>query len=272
MMMMPMDLNKELQKKDFAQTLARGLACMEVLADATVPLGCSEVATAMGVSRAAARRILLTLVHLGYVAEQRGAYSPTPKVLSLGRGMLSKSSLWSTIAPEVLHFANQFDDACSISVLEGLDILFVCRDATRRIFTSRLGVGDRLPAHCSASGKVLLANLSEDALKQRLEGVALKTQGPASITDVEKLAIALRQIKSVGYALAIDEMEAGTLSLAVPLRERSGKVVAAISFASHRSRRTPEDLYANVLPHLQETSLKIEAIIRDFQDRGWVII
>ncbi|MFH5070391.1 IclR family transcriptional regulator C-terminal domain-containing protein [Enterobacter cloacae complex sp. 2024EL-00215] len=267
-----MDSTKELQKKDFAQTLARGLACMEVLADATMPMGCSEVAAAMGVSRAAARRILLTLVHLGYVAEQRGVYSPTPRVLSLGRGMLAKNSLWSTVAPEVLQLANQFDDACSISVLEGLDILFVCRDATRRIFTSRLGVGDRLPAHCSASGKVLLANLPEEVLAQRLEGVSLKAQGPSAIIDSTRLMIALKQIRTVGYALAIDEMEAGTLSLAVPLHERGGKVVAAMSFASHRSRRTPEDLSANVLPHLQEVALRIEATIRDFQDRGWVII
>ncbi|WP_321810201.1 MULTISPECIES: IclR family transcriptional regulator domain-containing protein [unclassified Burkholderia] len=267
-----MDSTKELQKQDFAQTLARGLACLEVLADATAPLGCSEVAAAMGVSRAAARRILLTLTHLGYVAEDRGEYSSSPKVLSLGRGMLAKGSLWSTVASEVLQFADRLDDACSISVLEGLDILFVCRDATRRIFTSRLGIGDRLPAHCSASGKVLLANLSEAELDRRLDGVKLKAQGPASITDTATLKIALKQIRAVDYALAIDEMEPGTLSLAVPLRERTGRVIAAMSFASHRSRRTPEDLSANVLPDLRSAATRVEATIRDFQDRGWVMV
>jgi len=92
---------------------------------------------------------------MDYVAEDRGQYSSSPKVLSLGRGMLAKGSLWSTVAPEVLQFADRLDDACSISVSEGLNILFVYRRATRRIFTSRLGIGDRLPTHCSASGKVL---------------------------------------------------------------------------------------------------------------------
>ncbi|CAH2904433.1 MAG: Transcriptional regulator, IclR family [uncultured Paraburkholderia sp.] len=269
---MAMDSTRELPKQDFAQTLARGLACLEVLADATTPLGCSDVASAMSVSRAAARRILLTLVHLGYVAEDRGQYSSSPKVLSLGRGMLATGSLWSTVAPEVLQLADRLDDACSISVLENLDILFVCRDATRRIFTSRLGIGDRLPAHCSASGKVLLANLPVDELDRRLRGVTLKAQGPASVTDHATLKIALSQVRQVDYALAIDEMETGTLSLAVPLRERSGKVIAAMSFASHRSRRTPEDLSANVLPQLQRAASRVEATIRNFQDRGWVVI
>ncbi|VWB55441.1 IclR family regulatory protein [Burkholderia lata] len=88
-----MDSTKELRKRDFAETLARGLACLEVLADATAPSGCSEVATAMGVSRTAARRILLTRVHSGYVAEDRGEYRASPKGLSLKRGMLAKGSL-----------------------------------------------------------------------------------------------------------------------------------------------------------------------------------
>lgn len=112
------------------------------------------------------------------------------------------------------------------------------------------------------------ASVQETELDRRLQGVALKAQGPASITDVAILKIALKQVRDVDHALAIDEMEAGTLSLAVPLRERNGRVIAAMSFASHRSRRTPEDLSANVLPQLREAASRVEAIVRDFQDRG----
>src|SRR5262249_25937738 len=149
----------DLQKRDFAQTLARGLLCLEVLAEKRAPATCSEVAAAMQVSRAAARRILLTLEHLGYVAEDGARYATTPKVLSLGRGVLGEGGLWGRVAPEVVALADRLNEPCSVAVLDGLDILFVCRDATRRIFTSRLGVGDRLPAHCSSSGKMLLAAL-----------------------------------------------------------------------------------------------------------------
>lgn len=267
-----MESEKQLPKHDFAQTLARGLACLETLADASTPIGCSQVAAQMGISRAAARRILLTLEHLGYVTEDRGQYNSSPKVLSLGRGMLAGSNLWGAVSSEVLKFSERLDDACSVSVLEGLDILFVCRDATRRIFSSRLGIGDRLPAHCSASGKVLLSQLSESELNTRLQQSSLQARGPASITNPDELKAVLKKVRAADYDLAIDEMEIGTLSLAVPLRERSGRVVAAIAFASHRSRRTPESLTTEVLPLLKETAAQIEVIIRNFQDRGWVVL
>lgn len=263
-------MENELHKRDFAQTLARGLHCLEVLSDSQAPVGCSHVATAMGVSRAAARRILLTLEHLGYVTEREGRFASAPKVLSLGRGILREGSLWRAVAPEVVAVADEFNEPCSISVLDKLDIVFVCRDSTRRIFTSRLGVGDRLPAHCSASGKLLLAQLSEPELATRLKGAALEKRGPASITRVSALKAALKQVRSDGFSLAVDEMEDGTVSIAVPLRDRNGKSIAAMSLASHRSRTTPAELKERTLPQLRLTAVKIERMIRDFQDRNWV--
>jgi IclR family transcriptional regulator, pca regulon regulatory protein len=263
--------DSDLQRRDFAQTLARGLSCLEELANAAVPLSCSHVASTMKVSRAAARRLLLTLEHLGYVAEDRGLYASSPKVLSLGRGMLRNGSLWNIAAQEVVALADKFNEPCAISILDGLDILFVCRDATRRIFTSRLGIGDRLPAHCSASGKMLLASLPESELAQRLKGTTLRKGGPASITQIGALKAALREVRSDDFALAVDEMEDGTLSIAVPLRERQGRAVAAMSLASHRTRMTPADLKATVLPSLRASAARVERIVRDFQDRAWVV-
>jgi len=260
----------DIQKRDFAQTLARGLSCLEVLADAE-PTSCSSIASAMEVSRAAARRILLTLESLGYVREDHGLYAATPKVLTLGRGMLGKGSVWSAVAPEVVAVANQVNEPCSVSVLDGLDILFVCRDSTRRIYTSRLGVGDRLPAHCSASGKMLLSSLSDPEVARCLKGVTLKAQGPASITDPAALKAALAEIRANDFAMAIDEMESGTLSISVPLRERGGRVVAALSVASHRSRKSPEDLKSEFLPIIRSASDRIQGMFRDFQDRGWIL-
>ena len=265
-------MDAEIQKRDFAQTLARGLACLERLAAADTPLTCTEVAHAMDVSRAAARRILLTLENLGYVKEERGVYGATPKVLALGRGVLGRTSVWNAAAATVMALADQVNEPCSISVLEGLDIMFVSRDSTRRIYTSRLGVGDRLPAYCSASGKVLLASLPLPELDKRLEGIVLVKQGPASVTDVGDLKTRLSEARQKDFARAIDEMENGTISIAVPLRERSGRVVAAMSVASHRDRMSPADLTNNVLPRLREGALTVEGIFRDFQERSWATL
>ncbi|QKC93760.1 IclR family transcriptional regulator domain-containing protein [Mesorhizobium sp. NZP2298] len=265
-------MDAEIQKRDFAQTLARGLACLERLAEADTPLTCTQVAHAMDVSRAAARRILLTLESLGYVREERGVYGGTPKVLSLGRGVLGRTSVWNAAASIVVTLADQVNEPCSISVLEGLDIMFVSRDSTRRIYTSRLGVGDRLPAYCSASGKMLLASLPVAELDRRLDGIVLAKQGPASVTDIGDLKTRLDETRQADFARAIDEMENGTISIAVPLRERSGRVVAAMSVASHRDRQSPEDLTNNVLPRLREAARDVEGIFRDFQERGWATL
>lgn len=226
----------------------------------------------MDVSRAAARRILLTLESLGYVKEERGLYASTPKVLSLGRGVLRRTNVWSAASTIVVELADQLNEPCSISVLEGLDILFVSRDATRRIYTSRLGVGDRLPAHCSASGKMLLASLPVGELDARLDTAVLPKQGPASITDVETLKARLSEVRQSDFATAIDEMENGTISIAVPLRERGGRVVAAMSVASHRDRMPPKDLEGKILPSLRDSARQVEGILRDYQERNWAVL
>ncbi|WP_216332439.1 IclR family transcriptional regulator C-terminal domain-containing protein [Rhizobium sp. X9] len=265
-------MDNEIQKRDFAQTLARGLTCLEKLAETDAAATCTEVARAMDVSRAAARRILLTLESLGYVKEERGLYASTPKVLSLGRGVLRRTNVWSAASTIVMTLADELNEPCSISVLEGLDILFVSRDATRRIYTSRLGVGDRLPAHCSASGKMLLASLPVSELDQRLSGITLRKQGPASITDVETLKVVLNDARQADFSTAVDEMENGTISIAVPLRERGGRVVAAMSVASHRDRMGPNDLADRVLPSLRASAMEVQGILRDFQDRNWAVL
>jgi len=264
--------SSEIQKRDFAQTLAKGLACLEALSHSGAPLSGPQVAATVKISRPAARRLLLTLQHLGYVHEDTGRYSPSPKALSLGRGVLSKGSVWDAVAPEVVALANRFNEPCSICVLDGLDIVFVCRDFTRRIYTARLGVGDRLPAHCSASGKMLLASLTETELDTRLRGVLLKRQGPASITNVRTLKAALDEIRTVDFAMAVDEMEEGTVSIAVPLRERRGRTVAAMSIASQRSRYSAAEMKRTCLAPLRAVAARVEATLHDFQDRQRAVL
>ncbi len=258
-------------KSDFSQTLTRGLDLLGVLSDSAEPLSVSQGAERVGISRAAARRLLLTLRELGYVQSDGSKFWLTARVLQLGAGLIRAGGLWNSVAPHVIDLAERLNEPCSVSVLDGPDTLFVCRDATRRIFTTRLGVGDRLPAHCSASGKMLLACLPDDQLRHVLAIRPLVARTPASITDPVRLRSELAVTCARGYGLAIDEMEDGTLSVAVPLHERSGRVIAAMSLASHRMRRTPGDLAGPLLAELRSAAPKVEQVIESFQDRGWVL-
>ena len=256
-------------KPDFSQTLARGLDLLGALSGSAGPLSVSQSAERVGISRAAARRLLLTLRELGYVRSDGAKFWLTARVLQLGAGLIGSGGLWSGVAPHVIDLADRLNEPCSVSVLDGPDTLFVCRDATRRIFTTRLGVGDRLPANCSASGKALLACLPGPDLERVLALRPLAARTPASLVDPVRLRVELALTRRRGYGLAIDEMEDGTLSVAVPLRDRDGRVVAAMSLASHRVRRTPGDLEGPLLDELRSAAPQVERVIASFQDRGW---
>jgi len=259
---------KPILKRDFANTLARGLAILELFSSERVALSTTEVAEGVDVSRAAARRLLLTLQELGYVNSNGRVFWLTPKVLAIGRGLLAANSVWNMAAGEVVKLADENNEPCSISILDGLDIIFVCRDATRRIFTSRLVVGDRLPAHCSASGKVLLAAVKPDAVRERIGAAPLIARAPNTLTDPDKLMDELSRIRAQGWAVADDEMEEGTISIAVPIRAADGRVVAAMSLASHKMRLSLSDLIDNSLSNLQEAAARVGDMIAMSESRG----
>ena len=170
-------------KQDFSQTLARGLDLLSALSASTEPLSVSQAAKQVGISRAATRRLLLTLRETGYVRSDGIRFWLAARVLQLGAGLIRSGGVWNSVAPHVIELADQLNEPCSVSVLDGADTMFVCRDATRRIFTTRLGVGDRLPAHCSASGKMLLSCLPISDLERVLAIRPLIARTPASITD-----------------------------------------------------------------------------------------
>ena len=263
-------MSDSIAKSDFSQALARGLEMLEALSGAAEPLSVSQAAERVRISRAASRRLLLTLRELGYVRSYDSRFWLTARVLQLGAGLVRSGGLWSSVAPTVIDLANRLNEPCSISVLDGPDTVFVCRDATRRIFTTRLGVGDRLPANCSASGKTLLACLAASDLDHVLALRGLVARTPASITDPARLRTELGLTRTRGYGLAIDEMEEGTLSVAVPLKDRDGQVIAAMSLASHRMRCTPADLQGLLLDELRLAARQVEQVVKNFGDRGWV--
>lgn len=249
----------EQDTNSYSLTLARGIKVLEMFGLTRKAITTSEAAEFVGISRAAARRLLLTLVSLGYLEQSKSVFSLTDKILSIGQGMLARSNDWLQATALVIELSNRMNEPFSVSVLEGLKIRFVARDQKRRIHTAHLSVGDTLPAYCSAAGKVLLASLPiEDADRIITEG-PLERRTPHTITDRDKLLAELRQVRLQSWAVAEDEMEMGTIGIAVPIFDRSGKVTAALAVGSHKMRRSIDELKSNFLPVLLDASERLSA-------------
>src|ERR1051325_11464633 len=144
---------------NFVQSLARGLSVIEAMGKGGGPMTLSEVAVATSFSRAAVRRLLLTLEKLGYVAAQNRRFSLTPHVLGLGYAFLASLPLTDVVTPAMESLVDEIHESCSVSVLDGNDIVYVARVPTKRIMSVNLSVGTRLPAYATSMGRVLLAGL-----------------------------------------------------------------------------------------------------------------
>lgn len=254
--------------RDFSQSLARGLAILELFRDNVTYLTPSAVSAKIGMSRAAARRLLLTLQDLGYLEGDGRRFWLTPRILRLGQNLFAVNGLWQMVNHRVVELANMFNEPCAAAVLDGLDIVYVARDSARHIYTSRLAIGDRMPAHCSSLGKVLLAALPPNELDRLLAGHTLAKRTEKTITDPALLRADLDGVRRRHWAKVEDEMDDGTISVAVPLRGANGSLVAALNVASHRSRCDIATMVETMLPPLQVAAQEIEIIIRSYELRG----
>jgi IclR family pca regulon transcriptional regulator len=241
----------------FVQSLERGLAVVRALS-APDPQTLSDVARATGLSRAAARRFLLTLERLGYVRLEHGRFALTPQVLELGFAYLSSLTLPEVAHPHLARLVERVHESSSVSVLDGSDVVYVARVPTRRIMTVAINVGTRFPAHATSMGRVLLAGLAPAARAAVLDGVALRAITPATITDRGALERELEDVAAQGYALVDEELEVGLRSVAAPVRDPGGTVVAAVNLSVHASTATPDEMRARLLPPLLETAAAIE--------------
>ncbi|MCP2254563.1 transcriptional regulator, IclR family [Prauserella aidingensis] len=241
------------------QSLERGLAVITAFGPATPQLTLSEVAKATGLTRAAARRFLLTLVDLGYVRSDGRQFSLTAKVLELGYSFLSGLSLPGLAQPHLERLSAEVSESSSMSVLEGPDIVYVARVAVSRIMAVTISVGTRFPAHATSMGHVLLAGLSDEAL-EAYAGTATFDRFTDRTTDsAAALRAELAGVREAGYALVDQELEDGLRSIAVPVHGADGAVAAAVNLSTHASRRSPEAMRAELLPPLREAARGIEA-------------
>ena len=244
---------------DTVQTLAKGLAVIEAFTAEHPAMTLSEVARRTGVSRAAARRLLLTLVELGYAGTDGRLFSLRPRVLDLGFAYLHSTGIWNLAQPFMVELVEQVHESCSAAVLDGADIVYVARVPTQtRIMSVSLGLGSRLPAHLTSMGRVLLAALDDAALDDAIRRLGpLQRHTEHTITDPARLAEEIRRVRAQGYALLDQELEAGLRSLAVPILGANEAVVAALNVGTQASRTSIERLLGEILPLLRHTATRI---------------
>ncbi|MFF6915341.1 IclR family transcriptional regulator C-terminal domain-containing protein [Streptomyces sp. NPDC012466] len=248
--------SKQQLGREFIESLARGLTVLTAFGEGRPELTLTEVAQATGLARATARRALITYEHLGLVAPAGRTFTLTPRVLSLGFPPLSRTSLPEIAQPHLADLTSRIHESTSLAVLSdsGEEIQYTARVATARVMSVNITVGTRLPAHATALGRVLLADAPGDAPRPE----SLRAFTPHTITEQQTLEKVLTSVRSQGYALVDEELEEGLRSIAVPIRDRSGRVVAAVNTAMHASRRTPRECVTDLLPELTLTAGRIQ--------------
>jgi IclR family pca regulon transcriptional regulator len=241
----------------FVQSLDRGLAVIRAF-DAEHPkLQLSEVARATGLTRAAARRFLLTLVQLGYVRVEGREFSLRPRILELGYAYLSGQALPDIALPHMESFVAAVGESSSVSVLDGDDVVYSARVPTHRIMTVVISVGTRFPAYATSMGRVLLAGLPAAELDAYLARADLAARTSRTLSNPGALRWTLEQVREQGYAIVDEELEEGLRSAAAPIRNRDGAVVAAINVSVSASRTSVEQLRERMVPQLLDTAAQI---------------
>jgi IclR family pca regulon transcriptional regulator len=249
----------------YVQSFARGLAVLRSFGAQAPAQTLTEAAERSGLTRAGARRILLTLQQLGYVDTVDGdgrRFRLTAKVLELGFAYLSSQPLWHLAQPDMEALVREIGESCSAAVLEGDDIVYVLRVPAGKIMAINLGVGSRLPAHCTSMGRVLLAGLDEAALVQRLGSLTLTAHTARTLTDPAALLAELQRVRAQGYALVDGELEEGLVSMAAPIVNRAGRVVAAVNISGQVARTPVTQMTQQFLPRLLATAQRINALLR----------
>ena len=245
--------------KDFVQSLERGLAVIRAFDRAHPELTLSEVAAATGVTRAAARRFLLTLVELGYVRSDGRFFSLTPRVLELGYAYLSSQSLPEVAEPHLEALVAEVNESSSVSVLDGGDVVYVARVPTSRIMTVAISVGTRFPAYATSMGRVLLAGLPDEDLATYIATLRLERLTARTVASAAGLRAELTRVRAQGWAIVDQELEEGLRAVAAPIRDRAGRTVAAINVSAHASRTPLDAVRRKLLPPLLATAARIEA-------------
>jgi IclR family transcriptional regulator, pca regulon regulatory protein len=250
------------RETEFVQSLERGLAVIRAFDAEHQDLTLSDVARITGLTRASVRRFLHTLVELGYMRSDGRRFSLRPKILELGYAYLSSLSLPEVAMPHLEQLVEKVHESSSVSVLDGDEVVYIARVPTKRIMRIAISVGTRFPAFATSMGRVLLAGQSDDWLDGYLASAELRPITRHTIADAQRLRAELVRIRAQGWALVDQELEEGLRSLAAPVRDADGRVIAAVNLSAHASRGTSEQMLADFREPLVATAKLIEDDLR----------
>jgi IclR family pca regulon transcriptional regulator len=243
----------------FVQSLERGLEVLRVLNDAPSSLTLTEVAKQTGMTRAAARRFLLTLVKLDYARFDGRAFALRPRVLQMGHAYLSSLQLPDIALPHLERLAAAVRETTSLTVLDDDEVVYVARVHGFRILTVSIAVGTRFPAYATSTGRVLLAGLEGSQLESYLARTDLRQLTAGTVTSSTRLAVEIDRIRRQGWVIVDQELEQGLRSIAAPIHDADGRVIAAVNTSTHSSRTSLDTMRRSFLPHLLATAKDISA-------------
>lgn len=258
-----MDMKAQLRPGDsYVQSFARGLAVIRSFSAEAPRMTLTEVAARAGLTRAGARRILLTLENLGYVTADEKKFFLTAKILDLGYAYLSAAPFWVPAEPVMEQLVADVRESCSISVLDDAEIVYVRRVPTSKIMRVSLGVGSRLPAYATSMGRVLLGELNPAELKSTLARSDIKVHTKLTVTDPKKLISIIEADRQRGWSYVNQELEEGLCAIAVPLKDRTGKIIAAMNISGQANRNSEKTMTGQFLPKLLHAAEKINDALR----------
>lgn len=246
----------------YVQSFARGLEVIRSFSGEAPSQTLTEVAERAGLTRAGARRILLTLQTLGYVVTDGRQFRLTPRILDLGFAYLSSMPIWNLAEPVMEALVEQVKESCSAAALDGTDIVYVMRVPTHKIMRISLGVGSRLPAYCTAMGRMLLADLPDDEVLRRLAQSQVRALTKHTITDADALLAKVVQARKQGWCLVNQELEEGLIALAAPLVNRAGRTVAALNISGQVNRSTAKVMQETMLPALLAATKEMSRLLQ----------
>jgi IclR family pca regulon transcriptional regulator len=251
-----------LNPRDYVSSLARGLEVLRAFNRTRRKMTLSEVAAETGNTRAGARRILLTLVHEGYAVADGKLFDLTPQVLELGYSVLSSKGAWDIARPFIDHLSEEIRESVSAAVLDKFDVVYVSGAQYHRVISVGITVGARFPAHCTATGRVLLAEQPPENWPGMLQNIPLTRMTDRTVTDRVAFRKVLEDVREKGWSLVDQELETGLMSIAVPLRNTAGQLVGAINVGVPTVRMTAGEMVEFILPKLQETVLHISQALK----------
>lgn len=241
--------------------LAKGLAIIEAFSQERPRLTVADAARAAGITRAAARRCLLTLVGLGYLGSDGKYFSPLPRLSRLGSRYFEVLPLPQLAQPVLAAARDLLKESISLAVLDGDESLFIARAEAPRIVSTGVRVGARLPAYCSATGRVLLSGLSDLRINDYLARITAVSRTPKTLVDKAEIRRAIMAVRRDGMGISNEELELGMRSIAVPVRDANGGVAAALSLSAASARITMRDMKVEYLTTLSQFAAKLAHLI-----------